>query len=125
MSPSSWRVSRGWPAGQVVLAGALALAQQGACGRGSAPDSMDDFVQKEGWLTVAADGHRDDYDGDGISDFDIFRPSSDTWYLLRSTAGSWSGSWGAATDWPIQGDFDHDGKDDVGVFRPSTGEWFV
>jgi hypothetical protein len=75
---------------------------------------------------MASDAHRADYDGDGISDLHVYRPSVGGWYISRSSNGSLlSGTWGNATDWPVQGDYDHDGKDDIGIWRPSTGDWAI
>jgi hypothetical protein len=120
------RVFRGLSIGCVWLAGSLALAVPGACARNSAPDAVDDLVPKSGALTWAADGHRSDYDGDGISDFTVYRPSTGAWWMLPRYSSSGSAvPWGAATDWPLRGDFDADGEDDLAVWRPSTGEWFV
>ncbi len=42
-----------------------------------------------------------DYDGDGKADIGIFRPSTNNWYLLRSTAGLQSAVFGLAGDKPI------------------------
>jgi hypothetical protein len=69
-----------------------------------------------------------DMDGDGKSEIAIFRPSSGSWYILKSATSFTGGSgyaWGASTDIPVTGDFDGDGKHDITVFRASTGHWFV
>jgi uncharacterized repeat protein (TIGR03803 family) len=69
-----------------------------------------------------------DFDGDGKSDITIFRPSSNTWYVLRSSTGYTTFSsyvWGVAGDVPVRGDFDGDGKADVAIYRPSTGAWYI
>ncbi|MBL8182790.1 MAG: VCBS repeat-containing protein [Blastocatellia bacterium] len=42
-----------------------------------------------------------DYDGDGKADVGIFRPSTNEWYLLRSTAGLQSAVFGLSGDKPI------------------------
>ena len=66
-----------------------------------------------------------DYDGDARSDISVFRPSSGTWYLLRSQLGFTAVSWGLSSDKITPADFDGDGKTDVAIYRPSSGYWYV
>jgi hypothetical protein len=71
----------------------------------------------------------DDFDGDGRSDLTTYRPSTGTWYVLKSS-GNFTNLqlWipgGNSTDVPAPGDYDGDGKTDVAFFRPSTGQWQV
>jgi hypothetical protein len=58
-----------------------------------------------------------DYDRDGRDDYAVFRPSSGTWYVLRSTTGFLGQPWGTSTDTITPGDFDGDGQSDFGVKR--------
>lgn len=66
-----------------------------------------------------------DYDGDGRSDLSVRRPSNDTWYLLRGTAGYTAIAWGVAGDSMAPADYDGDAKTDIAVFRPSEGRWYI
>ena len=67
-----------------------------------------------------------DYDGDGVLDVAVFRPSTGVWYVRRSSDNEvQSFQWGIAEDVPTTGDFDGDGKFDFAVFRPSNGTWYV
>jgi hypothetical protein len=78
-----------------------------ACGGGGAPNV------------------RSDFDGDRLSDVGVYRPSTGTWYLQRSTQGFTAIPFGANGDKPASGDYDGDGKYDIGVFRPTTGSWYI
>ena len=66
-----------------------------------------------------------DYDGDGRADLSVMRPSNNTWYLLRGTAGYTAMQFGVAGDRMVPADYDGDGKTDVAVFRPSNGTWYI
>ena len=69
---------------------------------------------------------KNDFDGDGISDVAVFRPTDGNWYVLRSSDAQMSVfNFGAETDVPVSADFDGDGKTDYAVFRPSTGNWYI
>lgn len=71
-----------------------------------------------------------DYNGDGLDDIGAFRASTGTWWVVRSTGTSQSGStsqsvWGQSGDLATPEDFDADGKDDLAIFRPSTGQYWI
>ncbi len=71
-----------------------------------------------------------DYDGDGIADVAIYRPSNKTWYILNSASrnenvirkvrfGLQKG------DIPVPADYDGDGMADIAIRRASNGTWYV
>lgn len=67
-----------------------------------------------------------DFDGDGLPDYAVFRPSTSNWYILRSSDnGVQISQFGAIGDVPVDGDFDGDGRTDFAIFRPSVGQWWV
>jgi len=85
--------------------------------------ATDDFIYAE---PRAIGQHSSDFDGDGTSDFAVFRPSIGTWFVLNSGSNTFSGiQFGQNGDLPVDGDFDGDGRNDVAVFRPSVGSWFI
>lgn len=67
-----------------------------------------------------------DFDGDGTTDFSVWRSSNQKWYVIHSsTGGFYEYQFGAATDVPASADYDGDGKTDEAVFRPSNGTWYI
>ena len=85
--------------------------------------AMDDFIYGE---PRASQFHTGDFDGDGTTDSNIFRPSTGTWFSLNSGSNTVGISqWGQNGDLPVDGDFDGDGLADEAVFRPSDGTWWL
>jgi FG-GAP-like repeat len=70
-----------------------------------------------------------DFDGDGKTDFSIYRPTTGTWWIVKSSDSSYYAlQFGAACtqsttpngcDKVAPADYDGDGKTDAAVFRPS------
>ncbi|HEY0427767.1 MAG TPA: FG-GAP-like repeat-containing protein [Pyrinomonadaceae bacterium] len=67
-----------------------------------------------------------DFDGDGVSDYAVYRPSDGVWYILQSSTNSMRAEiFGIASDIPIAADYDGDGKTDVAQWRASEGNWYI
>jgi hypothetical protein len=63
-----------------------------------------------------------DWNGDGIDDIGLYRPSTMTWYLDGVAPFVWGvNQW----DLPVAGDWDGDGKDEVGLYRDTFAQWFL
>lgn len=66
-----------------------------------------------------------DFDGDGGSDYSVFRPSAGVWYSGNPITGNVQiAGFGSSGDIPAADDFDGDGKTDFAVFRPANGFWY-
>lgn len=72
-----------------------------------------------------------DLDGDGKTDFPIYRPNDDgaghsQWYILNSVTNvSSQQPFGLSTDLPVPGDYDGNGVSEIAVFRGSEGAWYI
>jgi len=69
-----------------------------------------------------------DFDADRKADLTVYRPSTSTWFTLRSSTNfgtSASYQFGLTGDLPMPHDYDGDGQTDVTVYRPATGVWYI
>lgn len=88
--------------------------------------SSDSTVDLASFGTAGDIATQGDFDGDALADLAIYRPSTGTWWIRRSTSpGNFVAvQFGLANDIPTAADFDGDGKYDFSLFRPSDGNWY-
>jgi spore coat protein A, manganese oxidase len=83
-----------------------------------------------GWGSTGDKAMPGDYDGDGKTDFSVYRPAtagtSAVWWIMKSSTldtSYYSVPFGAVGDIPAAADFDGDGKTDVAIYR--AGVWYI
>ena len=68
-----------------------------------------------------------DFDGDGMTDKALYRPSAGAFFIARTAAGGETVEPRRRTprpgSLPVVGDFDGDGMTDFGLYNPATGLW--
>jgi hypothetical protein len=83
-------------------------------------------TNQPGDFTGTLQVQRSEFDGDGMTDLAVWRPSSGVWYVDRSSdGGSNALQFGGAVfgDVAVPGNFDGDMKTDYAVFRHGT--WYI
>jgi FG-GAP-like repeat len=69
-----------------------------------------------------------DYDGDGRTDFAVFRQPTGQWFVIQSSNGGIINQvFGVAgqLDVPVPGDYEGDGRTDLAYWNPAGGFWNV
>lgn len=75
---------------------------------------------------VAAKGNLFDFDGDRRTDYTIYRPSNENWYIRNQVGGILlQKDFARPTDILVPADYNGDGVTDYGFYRPESGLWFV
>ena len=70
-----------------------------------------------------------DYDGDGVADSALFRPSDGRWQFRSGgqDGHTWTGNSTPLGEGalPVAGDYDGDGRNDEAAYSPSSAQWLV
>jgi CSLREA domain-containing protein len=79
-------------------------------------------------VTAGVQATANDFDGDGKTDFSVWRVREHDWAIINTRDESlrsvpWPVEFDALRDTIVNGDFDGDGKSDPAVFRITDGQW--
>jgi len=67
-----------------------------------------------------------DFDGDGKTDYAVYRNGDGNWYINQSSNGAWLVfKFGLPGDIAVPNDYNGGGKTDIAVYRPSDGNWHI
>lgn len=69
--------------------------------------------------------HSADFDGDGRTDYTVWRPGNGTWYIRYAAGGTVAIQWGQRGDIPAPANVAGDARAELIVFRPSNGNWYI
>jgi len=85
------------------------------------------FVLDASAVSLPLKNRVSDFDGDGKTDFSVFRPSNGDWQISFSSLpqATFNTNFGLNGDVIVPADYDGDGKSDLAIFRPSTGTWWI
>jgi hypothetical protein len=95
-----------------------------------ASQRVDGSIALERWGQFGDVPVAGDYNGDGLTDYAIYRSADSSWWILyKGRSGEADRAkaqyWGERGDIPVPADYDGDGATDIAVYRPSTGGWYV
>ncbi|MFN8389056.1 MAG: M12 family metallo-peptidase [Bdellovibrionota bacterium] len=70
---------------------------------------------------------RPDFDGDGLADIAVYRPTTGQWFsqAMFSASPYAVTQWGLPGDIPVPGDYNGDRVTDFAVYRPAAHAWFI
>lgn len=109
-----------------ITVNATALNGDGALGNADLTDQHFALVAYNFQNAAPVSHERSDFDGDGKTDLAVWRPSTGSWLVIRSSDSVITNTiFGVNSDVITPGDFDNDAKTDMAVFRPSSGTWFL
>jgi CHRD domain len=93
---------------------------------GEEPDNNSLNYQIIQWGTAGDKPLVADFNGDGIDELAVYRPSNGVWYIYNVRNNTYEiKQFGLSGDIPTAKDFDGDMKADLGIFRQATGTWYI